>query len=186
MDPTLQYAILAAVGAISGLGVYRLSASVRGSMKKRFLITRLLEGLLAAPGIGLALFFFAGREGTPNLFDMLRVMGAFFVPYVGTRIAMYVATFSHSDRRDDAWPFAHWFGLLRTDPTAAGKFLTAYLAQYDQRKADLLLTLHAGCASLTQGHGADPLLPAALDRLRLEIARLEGAHARSSGTPGLP
>ncbi len=168
MDPTLQYAILAAVGAISGFGVYRLSASVRGSMKKRFLITRLLEGLLAAPGIGLALFFFA------------------FVPYVGTRVAMYVARFSHSDRRDDALPFAHWFGLLGTDPPAAGKFLTAYLRQYDQRQADLLLTLHAGCTSLTQGHGADPLLPAALDRLRSEIARLEGAHARSSGTTRLP
>jgi len=157
-------------------------------MKKRFLITRLLEGLLAAPGIGLALFFFAGRKGkgTPNLFDMLSVMGAFFVPYVGTRVAMYAARFSHSDRRDDALPFAHWFGLLGTDPPAAGKFLTAYLRQYDQRQADLLLTLHAGCASLTQGHGADPLLPAALDRLRSEIARLEGAHARSSGTTRLP
>jgi len=186
MSLALQCVLLAVVGAISGFAVHRLSASVRGSLKKQFVIRYFLEGVPITPGIALALFFIRQRGPSSNLFDFASLETALILPYVGVRIAAHRSGASRRMRRENTLPFSHWFDLLRTNPGAAHVFLTTYLAQHDRQYSDPVAELRAACASLEEAYAADPLLPAGVGRLRSEIARLELIRAQVPRSRELP
>ena len=178
MSSLFQYALLAAVGLITGFAASRLSASVRGTITRHLIVRYLIEALAIVPGVALMGFVLGQRGEASNLFDFLRVGGAFFVPHVAARIGAHRATVSHRMRRESALPFAHWFDLMQTNAGAAHAFLTTYLAQNERERIDSLPDLHAACAALQQANAGHPLLPAALGTLRAEIARLELARVR--------
>ena len=169
----MEYAILAAAGVVSGFAAHRLTASARGTVGRQLVLRYFLEGIVIAPGIALVGFFLGQRPVPPNLFQMLGVSGAFIVPYAAARIATYRSGTARSARRESVLPFVHWFELLRTNPAAANQFLATYLSQRDGERSALLSDLNLACAALEQTRRADPLLSAALQRLRGESARLE-------------
>src|SRR5213593_4372618 len=163
MTPMLEYVILASVGTVCGFAAHRLASSLRGTVGRQLVLRYFLEGIAITPGIALVGFFLGQRPLPPNLVRMLGLGGAFVVPYAAARIA----------RRESVLPFVHWFELLRTNPAAANQFLATYLSQRASERSALLADLSVACDALSQTRPADPLLPAALTRLRGEIARLE-------------
>src|SRR2546427_6573932 len=104
MSPLFQYASLAAIGIPTALGAHRLSASLRGSITRQLILRSFIEGFALLPGIALA-GFVLGQRGSTNVFDMLRVGGAFILPYAAARIAAYRSSVSHSLRRENTVPF---------------------------------------------------------------------------------
>ncbi len=173
MTPVPECAVLATVGVVCGVAAHRLAASLTGTIGRQLVLRYFLEGMAIAPGIALVGFFLGQRPVPPNVFQMLRVAGAFIVPYAAARIAAYRSGMARSARRESVLPFVHWFELLRTNPTAANQFLATYLSQRDGERSALLADLTVACAALEQTRPSDSLLPTALNRLRAEIARLE-------------
>src|SRR5205823_13034456 len=119
MRPLLEYAILAAVGVVSGFAAHRLAASVRGTVGRQLVLRYFLDGMAIAPGIALVGFFLGQRPVPPNVFQMFGVSGAFIVPYVAAGIATYRSGTARSARRESVLPFVHCFELLRTNPPPA-------------------------------------------------------------------
>jgi len=182
MSSLFQYALLVAVGLITGFAAHRLSASVRGSITRHLILRYLVEAIAIVPGVALMGFVLGQRGESANLFDFLRVGGAFFVPHVAARIRAHAASASRRVRRENALPLVHWFALLQTNAGAAHAFLTAYLAQNERQRIDSIPDLQAACVALQETNAGHRLLPAALDRLRAEIARLKRARARLAGS----
>ena len=169
----LEYAILATLGIMCGFAAHRLAASLRGTVGRQLVLRYFLEGIAITPGIALVGFFLGQQPLPAKLFQMLGLGGAFVVPYAAARIVTYRSGMARSARRESVLPFVHWFELLRTNPAAANQFLATYLSQRDSERSALLADLSAACDALEQTRPADPSLPAALNRLRGEIARLE-------------
>jgi len=80
MSSLFQYAPLAAVGLITGFAAHGLSASVRGTIARHLIVRYLIEALAIVPGVALIGFVLGRRGESSNLFDFLRVGGAFFLP----------------------------------------------------------------------------------------------------------
>jgi len=173
MTPMLEYVILASVGTVCGFAAHRLASSLRGTVGRQLVLRYFLEGIAITPGIALVGFFLGQRPLPPNLVRMLGLGGAFVVPYAAARIVTYTSGMARSARRESVLPFVHWFELLRTNPAAANQFLATYLSQRASERSALLADLSVACDALSHTRPADPLLPAALTRLRGEIARLE-------------
>ena len=180
MSALSQYALLVAVGAVTGFAAQRTTASVRGSITRHLIVRYLLEAIAILPGVVLMGFVLGRRGESGRVFDFLLVAGAFFVPHVAARIGTHRAGASRRARRENALPFLHWFDLLQTNREAAQAFLTTYLADNARRRVDSVPDLQAACAMLRTGHPGHPLLPAALGTLRAEIARLELDRASPS------
>jgi len=180
MSHLSQYALLAVAGLITGVAAHRISASVRGSVTRHLILRYLIEGIAILPGIALMGFVLGQRGASRNLFDFVRVFGAFFVPHVAGRIGAHTAVASRRVRRENTLPFEHWFDLLETNAAAAPEFLAAYLAHNDRQRIDSLPDLQAASAALQEAHAGHPLLAAALDKLAAEIARLKLAARRAS------
>lgn len=166
----IQYAVLVAVGLVSGFAAQRLSTAIRGSFARRLVLKSFVEGAAIFPGTTLAVRLMMRRTADGSLFDVFGVYGAFILPYVTARVLVYLFGLARSVRRETLLPFEHWFQLLRTDPDAAHEFLSAYLIQQG-RRADLLAELRAAHAAFARSRRSDPVLPLALDRLRSEIDR---------------
>src|SRR5437773_2099647 len=66
MSSLFQYALLAAVGLITGFAAHGLSASVRGTIARHLIVRYLIEALAIVPGVALMGFVLGRRVNLPT------------------------------------------------------------------------------------------------------------------------
>lgn len=176
MSELAKYTILAVVGAASALAGHSLGNRIHGARFFQIVVRSVVESLVLMPGV-LTLGFFLSRAASSDFTELVRVPVAFFVPYVGARIAAVVHARGRRAVRAHALPFDHWIDLLSRDRTAAETFLRGYLKDYERRVPDPLSDLRAVFVSIERRHAGNPVLATALRELRREIDRLESLHA---------
>ncbi len=184
MPFAFQYAVLATIGLVSGYVAHRLVTSARGSLKRRLLLDRQLDGLAALPGMSLVVLL-AQRLPQATMGGYARFGAAFFAPFLVARVATHYSIKRGAQRREGTLAYEMWYELMAKTPARAHEFIERYLAQ----EAGLLTLaarvreLRTACDSLERAHAGNISLPAALAVLQAHIARLEQERARSLGPP---
>ncbi len=176
MSSEFRYALLAVGGVICGLIARVLSFSIRGRFAKRVLIHRFVDEIAVVPSIALVLWLVPLGEPS-RFFESGALMGVFALAYTVTRLSTHKWAVARSNRREEMVPFSHWLELMRTDPQAAEQFLKAYLGD---RTSDALSELRVAEANFARRGSEEPHVLAALNQLRVEIARRETVLPRAA------
>ena len=182
MPFVLQYAALVGLGLVCGYVAHRLVTSSGGSLRRRLLLDRQLDGLAALPGLAL-IGYLAQRLSQTTFVGYTRFGAAFFVPFFLLRIATHHNLKRSAQRRESTLAYEVWYELMAKTPARAHEFIENYLAQ-EARLTSVtarVLELRAACESLERAHAGDRSLPGALAVLQGHLARLEQQGTRSLG-----
>jgi len=183
------------LGVCCGFLVHRLSlfALARGSLKRRHVASYFIEGVGAVPGILIVIQRDSGDFPSSNLLTMLWPMAAYILPYAAARIGTQVVSARRGHRRENALPFEHWFALLRSDPEAAGAYITNLFKHLESQRrrvrqpnigqvhavsTEQLVELRGVRGALLEAHASDPLLREALKTLDAQIDRITAESAQ--------